>query len=105
MTNERFFDTCRNIVMRCDVTVLIVNVLGTYKAFLVNSFSPKSGHALFNRVDGAKDITVLVEQYVSNFPAGFSNQVLMERTQSVPKMSMQFGTDDYMWITKCEINM
>ena len=104
MINSNFFDTCKNIAMRCDVTVLIVNLMGAYRAFIVDSFSPKDGRVMFSRVDGARDITVLVEQYESNFPIGFSNQVLMERTQSIPKVTMQYGTDDYYWITKCDIN-
>lgn len=105
MVNNKFFETCRNIVLRCDVTILILNVMGEYRAFLTQGFSPKDGHAMFNRVDGAKDITTFVTQYASNFPIGFSYQMLIEKVQSVPKVSFQFGGDEYWWITKCEINM
>jgi len=39
-----------------------------------------------------------------NFAQGMNEQTLRENAQSIHKESFKFGTDDYMWFTKVDLN-
>ncbi|EXZ06109.1 hypothetical protein AC094_24270 [Bacteroides fragilis] len=39
-----------------------------------------------------------------NFANGMTEQTLLERTQSIHKEDFKFGTDNYLWITKVDLN-
>ena len=51
-----------------------------------------------------QDITTLVLNVGHNFANGMTEQVLLERTQSIQKEDFKFGTDNYLWITKVDLN-
>lgn len=40
----------------------------------------------------------------TQFAQGMNEQTLREKVQSVHKESFKFGTDDYMWFTKVDLN-
>jgi hypothetical protein len=78
--------------------------MGEYRAFLAREMRLKTRDCMFNEVNDAQDITKLVMNLGINFANGMTEQVLLERTQSVHKESFKFGTDDYLWITKVDLN-
>lgn len=51
-----------------------------------------------------QDITTLVLNVGHNFANGMTEQTLLERTQSIHKEDFKFGTDNYLWITKVDLN-
>lgn len=101
---ENFLSACKGLVMNCNCNVLILNVMGEYRAFLAREMRLKTRDCMFNEVSDAQDITKLVMNLGINFANGLTEQVLLERTQSVHKESFKFGTDDYLWITKVDLN-
>lgn len=101
---EAFLTACKGLVMNCNCKVLVLNVMGEYRAYLTNLVSVKTRECRYNEVQDAQDITTLVHNVGYNFATGMTEQVLRERTQSVHKESFKFGTDDYMWITKVDLN-
>lgn len=104
MNKEAFLDACNGLVMNCHCQVLILDIMGEYRAFLVQDVHLKTRECRFNEVRDAQDITKLVMNVGINFTSGMTEQVLRERTQSIPKESFKFGTDDYLWITRVDLN-
>lgn len=102
---EAFLDACKGLVMNCNVQVLILEIMGDYRAFLVNGgVSVKTRESRYNEVYDAQDITRLIGNVGINFTSGMTEQVLRERTQSIHKEDFKFGTDNYLWITKVDLN-
>lgn len=101
---DLFYQTCLGIVQNCGVKILMVNLFGQWKAYLASSVNLKNRECRYSEAIEAQDITVLVKNYQSNFAAGLTEQVLMEKVQSINKVSFKFGTDEYCWITKCDLN-
>ena len=95
---------CKGLVMNCNCQVLILDVLGEHRVFLVNDVHLKTRECRFNEVHDAQDITTLVLNVGHNFANGMTDQTLLERTQSIHKEDFKFGTDSYMWITKVDLN-
>lgn len=108
MINEEVFRTimngCKGLVMNCDCSILLLNVMGTYRAYVAPEVRLKTRECRYNEVRDAQDVTTLVLNVGINFANGMTHQVLMEKTQSIHKESFKFGTDDYMWITKVDLN-
>ena len=105
MNKEAFLDACKGLVMNCQVQVLILEVMGEYKAYLVNGgVSVKTRESRYNEVYDAQDITRLIGNVGINFASGMTEQVLRERAQSIHKENFKFGTDNYLWITKVDLN-
>ena len=104
MINNKFIEACKGIVMHCECSILILNVLGEYKAFLTPIVRLKTRECRYHEVVDAQDITILVQNIESNFQT-MNRQRLDERTQSIHKESFKFGTDDYLWITKVDLNV
>ena len=90
--DENILKTCQGLVMNCNCKVLILDVLDEHRVFLVND------------VRDAQDITTLVLNIGHNFVNGMTEQALLERTQSIHKEDFKFGTDNYLWITKVDLN-
>lgn len=101
---ELFYRTCLGLVQNCDCKILIVNILGGYQAYLVQSVNLKNRECRYSEVIDGQNITTLVRNYQSNFAAGITEQILREKTQSINKESFKFGTDDFYWITRCDLN-
>ena len=102
---EEFFDRCKGLVMNCQVQVLILEIMGEYKAYLVNGgVSVKTRESRYNEAYDVQDITKLVGNVGINFASGMTEQVLRERAQSIPQETFKFGTDNYMWITNVKLN-
>ena len=102
--NESILDGCKGLVMHCDCSVLILNVMGEHRIYLVDDVHLKTRECRFNEVHDAQDITTLVLNVGHNFANGMTEQTLLERTQSIHKEDFKFGTDNYLWITKVDLN-
>lgn len=102
--DENILKTCQGLVMNCNCKVLILEVLGEHRVFLVNDVHLKTRECRYNEVRDAQDITTLVLNIGHNFVNGMTEQALLERTQSIHKEDFKFGTDNYLWITKVDLN-
>lgn len=103
INDDKFYSACRNIVYHCECNVLILNVMGEYKAYLAPMVRLRTRECRYNEVIDAQDITVFVRTIENNFQR-LNSQLLEERVQSVVKESFKFGTDDYIWLTKVKLN-
>lgn len=102
--DENILKTCQGLVMNCNCKVLILDVLGEHRVFLVNDVHLKTRECRYNEVRDAQDITTLVLNIGHNFVKGMTEQALLERTQSIHKEDFKFGTDNYLLITKVDLN-
>ena len=102
--DENILKTCQGLVMNCNCKVLILDVLGEHRLFLVNDVHLKTRECRYNEVRDAQDITTLVLNIGHNFVNGMTEQALLERTQSIHKEDFKFGTDNYLLITKVDLN-
>lgn len=103
-TNDVFLDACKGLVMHCNCNILILNVLGDFRAYIAPEVRLKTRECRYNEVQDAQDITKLILNLGHNFAQGMNEQTLREKVQSVHKESFKFGTDDYMWFTKVDLN-
>jgi len=78
--DENILKTCQGLVMNCNCKVLILNVLGEHRVFLVNDVHLKTRECRYNEVRDAQDITTLVLNIGHNFANGMTEQTLLERT-------------------------
>ena len=99
-----FLDGCKGLVMNCECNVLVLQVMGEWRAYMCNQVSLKTRECRFNEVKDAQDITKLVINSGINFAQGMTHQTLMEKTQSIHKEDFKFGTDDYLWFTHVDLN-
>lgn len=99
-----FIEACKGIVMNCNCDILIIEMMGEYKAYLTNSVRLKTRDCLYSEVADAQDVTLIVNNVQSNFFMGMTPQRLAEVTQSIHKEDFKFGTDNYIWITKVDLN-
>ena len=95
--DENILKTCQGLVMNCNCKVLILDVLGEHRVFLVNDVHLKTRECRYNEVRDAQDITTLVLNIGHNFVNGMTEQALLERTQSIHKEDFKFGTDNYLF--------
>ena len=102
--DENILKTCQGLVMNCNCKVLILDLLGEHRVFLVNDVHLKTRECRYNEVRDAQDITTLVLNIGHNFVNGMIEQTLLERTQSIHKEDFKFGTDNYLLITKVDLN-
>ena len=102
--DENILKTCQGLVMNCNCKVLILDVLGEHRVFLVNDVYLKTRECRYNEVRDAQDITTLVLNIGHNFVNGMTEQALLERTQSIHTEDFKFGTDNYLLITKVDLN-
>lgn len=58
--DENILKACKGLVMNCNCKVLILDVLGEHRVFLVNDVHLKTRECRFNEVHDAQDITTLV---------------------------------------------
>lgn len=103
--NEIILKTCKGLVKNCDCKILLLNVLGEKRIFLIQDFHLKTRECLFNSVNDAQDITNIVVNIGSNCAEGMTERVLLERTQSIVKENFKFGTDDYILWTNVKLNV
>lgn len=103
-TNDVFLDACKGLVMHCNCNILILNVLGDFRAYIAPEVRLKTRECRYNEVQDAQDITKLILNLGVNFAQGMNEQALREKTQSIHKENFKFGTDDYMWFTKVDLN-
>lgn len=99
-----FINGCKGVVMNCHCNVLVLQVMGEYRAYLAPEVRLKTRECRFNEVRDAQDITSIIVNVGMNFARGLNEQVLGERAQSIHKESFKFGTDDYLWFTKVDLN-
>lgn len=104
MTQE-LLDACRGIVMNTRRPLLIVEVVpGFERVYLTNNVRLKSRDNPYNEVMEAQDITSIVKNVGINFAGGITEQVLLEKAQSIPKESFKWGHDHYLWLTMVDLN-
>ena len=101
---KMMLDGVKGLAMNCEVNVLVLKVLDEYRVYLAPEVRLKTRECRYNEVRDAQDITVLVKNVGVNFALGMTHQTLMEKAQSIHKESFKFGTDDYMWFTKVDLN-
>lgn len=101
---KEFLDACRGLVMNCDCKILVVEIMGEFRAYVAPEVRLKTRECRYNEVRDAQDITTLVLNIGHNFVNGMTEQALLERTQSIHKEDFKFGTDNYFWITKVSLN-
>ena len=102
--DENILKTCQGLVMNCHCKVLILDVLGEHRVFLVNDVHLKTRECRYNEVRDAQEVTPLLANIGHNFASGITEQRLRERIQSVHKEDFKFGTGNYLWITKVDLN-
>lgn len=103
MTNsEMFMDACKGIVMNCHRAVLVVRIMDEWRAILTSNVKLPNRETHYSEVSG-KDITRIVVNLESNFQS-LTEQRLEELTQSVCVQDFKFGTDDYIWLTRVDLN-
>lgn len=88
--DENILKTCQRLVMNCHCKILILDVLGEHRVFLVNDVHLKTRECRYNEVRDAQDITTLVLNVGHNFANGMTEQTLLERTQSIHKEDFKF---------------
>ena len=103
-TNDVFLDACKGLVMHCNCNILILNVLGNFRAYIAPEVRLKTRECRYNEVQDAQDITKLILNLGVNFALYVYLLALREKTQSIHKENFKFGTDDYMWFTKVDLN-
>lgn len=95
--NKEVIDNLWTIVAGTEKQILVMEIFGDLKAYLVDSFSPKTRDVYFNEVRGAQDITDMA----LNLPfqlAELNPVTLNDRVQGRPKKDFKFGKDNYMWM-------
>lgn len=102
--DQNFLNACKGLVMNCNCQVLILDVVGEHRAYLASNVSLKTRECRYNEAIDAQDITTLILNVGHNFAAGMTEQTLRERVQSIHKENFKFGTDNYIWITKVDLN-
>ena len=102
--NNTFYDNLWAIVYNTQKQILVISFLGEMRAYIVESFSPKTRDVYFNEVRGAQEITDLAVHLT--FQASTTNPVtIVYRIQSRPKKDFKFGHDDYMWMISNKENI
>ncbi|WP_308756605.1 hypothetical protein [uncultured Bacteroides sp.] len=102
--DENILNICKGLVMNCKCSILILGVMDECRIYLASDVHLKTRECRFNEVRDAKDITTLVMNIGHNFANGMTEQTLLERTQSIHKEDFKFGTDNYLWMTKVDLN-
>ena len=77
--------------MNWNRSVLVLEVMGEYRAFLVSDIHLKTRESRYNEVYDAQDITKLVLTVGFNFASGMTEKVLQERAQSIPRRLSSLG--------------
>lgn len=101
---KEFIDACKGLVMNCECNILVLEVMGEYRAYLAREVRLKTRECRYNEVRDAQDITTILANVGHNFAQGMTEQRLMERCQSIHKEDFKFGTDNYLWLTKVTLN-
>lgn len=102
--SQTLYDNLWAIVYNTQKQILVVSFLGETRAYIVESFSPKTRDVYFNEVRGAQEITDLAVHLT--FQTSTANPVTLEdRIQSRPKKDFKFGHDDYMWMISNKENI
>lgn len=104
MISNEFLDAVKGLVMNTNANVMVVNLFGDVRAYLVNSVRMKSRETPYVELKDAKDITQTIKYVQGNFATGMTEQTLQERTQSVPLQDLKFGTDEFIWVTRVVLN-
>lgn len=95
--NGEFLENLWKLVLLTNNKILVVNMMGDYRAFIVENFATKTRDNPFNEVRGAVDITKDTKNLV--FQMSELNPVGIEvRLQGRPRWDFKFGGDDYFWL-------
>ena len=78
-TNDVFLDACKGLVMHCNCNILILNVLGDFRAYIAPEVRLKTRECRYNEVQDAQDITKLILNLGHNFAQGMNEQTLREK--------------------------
>lgn len=96
-SSQTLYDNLWSLVFNTEKQVLVISFLGETRAYIVDSFSPKTRDVFFNEVRGAQEITDLAVHMT--FQISTANPVTLEdRIQSRPRKDFKFGHDNYIWM-------
>lgn len=101
-SNEMFLDACQGIVMNCNRQILVIRIMDEWHAFLTSYVLFPNREVRYSEVTG-QDITRIVKNVESNFQS-MTEQRLEELVQSICVQTFKFGTSDYIWLTKVDLN-
>lgn len=102
-TNDVFLDACKGLVMHCNCNILILNVLGEFRAYIAPEVRLKTRECRYNEVQDAQDITKLILNLGVNFAQGMNRHSVKRCSPSTRKVSSSVLMD-YMWFTKVNLN-
>lgn len=102
--SQTLYDNLWAIVYNTQKQILVISFLGETRAYIVESFSPKTRDVYFNEVRGAQEITDLAVHLT--FQASTTNPVTLEdRIQGRSRKDFKFGHDDYIWMISNKENI
>ena len=86
-TNDVFLDACKGLVMHCNCNILILNVLGDFRAYIAPEVRLKTRECRYNEVQDAQDITKLILNLGHNFAQGMNKHSVKRYNPSTRKVS------------------
>lgn len=101
MNQTEFYQRALRVVDMTKKPVLMVNFMGVWEAFVVESFSSKSRDFNLNEVIGAQDIT----QLLLNWDINWDKDLFETRLSSIDKQDFSFGHDDFIYLKKYRKNV
>lgn len=102
--SQKSIDYCRSIVKATSGNIVILNIFGSVSYYYVTEFLPKSITNPYNELRKGMNITMLIENYETNFTGSTSFDVDMFEGLAgrMTIETFKFGFDDYLWITEIQ---
>jgi hypothetical protein len=102
--SQELYDNLWSLVATTNRQVLVMQFMGEMRAYVVESFSPKTRDVFFNEVRGAQEVTDLAVHLT--FQASQTNPItLQDRIQGRSKKDFKFGHDNYIWLISNKENI
>ena len=86
-TNDVFLDACKGLVMHCNCNILILNVLGDFRAYIAPEVRLKTRECRYNEVQDAQDIIKLILNLGHNFAQGMNKHFVKRCSPCTRKVS------------------
>jgi len=102
--DENILNACKGLVMNCNCKILVIDIMDECRVYLASEVMLQNRECRHNEVRDVQDITQLVKSIGFNFATGMNERVLAERVQSIHKEDFKFGSNEYLWITKVDLN-
>lgn len=93
---KQFIEACWTLVRRLDKMILVVDMMGTIEAYVVDNFKCKGRDFFQNEVIGAQEITDLVQGIEMH---SMNDKLSIEsKLEGRPKRDFTFGHDNFLWL-------